>query len=122
MSSNSIEERRLYTRVNRIIPISIFYDLRLIAFRQTVNISVGGILINTEDLGLVDGMLVEVELDINNSVGMSNVRIPAVVNWSSENRLALAFELLDKKMEPIVRLPLHLQEFENTTVKNFTDF
>jgi hypothetical protein len=81
----------------------IIYNNQLIAKRVSKNISVGGILIITEDLGLPAYALVEIELNIPEDVTYGTLRIPGVVNRVNSGEIAIAFETLDKGAEIIIK-------------------
>lgn len=96
-------ESRLYTRVAHDIPVAIYYNGQLIGRRISRNISVGGILIRTEDLGLSAYALVEIELEVPEKLKQSTLRIPGVVNRINHEEIAISFEALDKGTELVIK-------------------
>ena len=109
MSEPFYRESRLYTRVNNDIPVVIYYNGQLICKRLSKNISVGGILIKTEDLGLPAYALVDVELKVPGESTPSVIRIPGVVNRVNHEELAITFEALDKGAELVIKKYVMLQ-------------
>ena len=103
MSNSFIRESRLFTRVNYNKPISIYYNGNLIGKRNAGNISVGGILIQTEDLGLSAYALVEIELVAPTKFSQTTLRIPGVVNRVNDSEIAIEFETLAKETEVIIK-------------------
>jgi len=102
-------EARLYTRIDHKIPVAIFYNGQLIGQRFSSNIGVGGILINTDDLGLPVNALVEIELIVPDDFMQSRIRIPGVVNRVGKADIAIEFERLDKAAEAIIKNALNQQ-------------
>lgn len=103
MSEPFFSEARLYTRVTQDAPVSIYYNGQLIGKRYLRNISMGGILIKTEDLGLSAYSLVEVELSTPEDSSLTTLRIPGVVNRINATEIAIEFENLEKGIEQIIK-------------------
>ena len=98
-----INEKRLYTRVTSNIAVSIYYNKSLIATCRATNIGVGGILLESNDLGLSVNSLVNIRFEVGENQYLCNKFIPAIVNRIEGNTLALSFEMLDKGTEQIIQ-------------------
>lgn len=103
MSNSFIRESRLFTRVKYDKPVSIYYNGNLIGTRNAGNISVGGVLVITEDLGLSAYALVEIELVTKNKLSHPMLRIPGIVNRVNDSELAIEFEVLEKETEVLIK-------------------
>lgn len=101
-NQNPFVERRLYTRVVNRVPVTIFYDGSQVAQRRLVNLSVGGLLIETEDLGLYLHSLIAVRFDVEELYHPRDLSLPAIVRWFNERYLAASFEQLEKGTEEII--------------------
>lgn len=110
MSEQHNKESRLYTRVTYNVLVSIFYNGQLIGKRIARNISVGGVLVETDDLGLPLNSLVEIEITAPNNTSLSVVRTPGVVNRAGRECIAIEFERLDKDVEDIIKKYLALEQ------------
>lgn len=97
------EERRLYTRLKKRVPVSVHYDSRCISQCSTSNISIGGALLDVQELGLTQNSLVEITFGVNQWHALYEVRIPTIVVWRSENQLAVSFETLRKDIEELMQ-------------------
>ena len=95
-------ERRLYTRIWSEIPVKIYYGNTLLTECTTVNLSVGGLLIRTKDIGLMENSLVQVMFDLYSSHCLYEVKIPAVVLRCENSQIAAAFETLEKGTEELI--------------------
>ena len=82
------EERRLYTRLNKRVPLSVHYNGHRISRCFTINISIGGALLDVQDLGLTQNSLVEITFGVTQWHALYEVRIPAIVVWRTEAQLA----------------------------------
>lgn len=109
MSEQFHTEARLYTRAIYDVPISIIYNGQLIGKRFTRNICIGGVLVQTDDLGLLLNALVEIEITAPNITSQPAVRIPGVVNRIGKDCIAIEFERLDKDAEEIIKKCLELE-------------
>lgn len=97
-------ERRLYTRVESHIPVTLIYNDCPIANRYTKNISIGGVYISAPDLGLSTDSLLT--LQINFDFNRGSFRIPAIVCRLEDNGMAAYFETIDKATELYISLAL----------------
>lgn len=95
------EEKRLYTRIWSKAPVKIVYGDTMIARCYTVNLSVGGALINTS-LGFTENSLIQVIFDVDIAHCLYGVRIPAIVVRSENNQIAVSFESLEKGTEELI--------------------
>jgi len=59
--------------------------------------------LETEDLGLSINSLIEIKFDVNDSHQLHNVILPAIVKRIEKGKIALAFEMLEKATEQIIR-------------------
>ena len=108
MDQQLINEKRAFERLQKRIPVSIYYDGLLIAERSTCNISAGGMLIKTNDLGVPVNGLVEVWLNLKKDFGLNDVRLPAVVQWFSHQHLAVSFEMQENDIDALIRTLMKL--------------
>lgn len=99
----STGERRLYTRLEKRLPISIYYNGHCVSRCTTSNISVGGALLDDQDLGLTENALVEITFGVNKWHALYETKIPAVVVWRNESQIAVSFELLSKDTEELMQ-------------------
>lgn len=99
----STSERRLYTRLNKRIPVSIHYNNLCVSRCSTNNISVGGALLDVQDLGLIENALIEISFGVNQWHALYGVKIPAIVVWRNETQIAVSFEMLRKDTEELMR-------------------
>jgi len=97
------EERRLYTRLNKRVPVSVHYNGNCISHCFTANISIGGALLDVQDLGLTQNSLVEITFGVTQWHALYEVRIPAIVVWRNDSRLAVSFETLRKDTEELLQ-------------------
>lgn len=97
-------ERRLYTRVEVRVPVTLIYNDSPIANRNTKNISIGGIFINAPDLGLSPASLLKLKLRFDRDNG--DVLIPAIVSRVEDGGIAAYFETVDKATEFFISLAL----------------
>lgn len=100
----SILERRLYTRVESHIPVTLIYNDCPIANRYTKNISIGGVFITAPDLGLMPSALISLQIRFDADNG--KFRIPAIVSRVEEDGVAAYFETIEKATELYVGLAL----------------
>ena len=98
-----IKETRLYTRVASSIAVAIYYNKSLIATCKAKNIGVGGILLQSKDLGLSVNSLVDVQFDVDESHHLYKAMIPAIVSRIEDGAIALSFEMLEKATEEIIQ-------------------
>lgn len=103
-------ERRLYTRVDSKFPIKIYYGYTLLTKCMTVNLSVGGLLIETKDIGLMENSLVQVMFDMSSDHCLYEIKIPVVVLRCEKNRVAVGFETLEKGIEDLINAR-YLEEY-----------
>ena len=96
-------ERRLYTRLEKRVPTSIYYNGHCVSRCTTSNISVGGALLDDQDLGLTENALVEITFGVNKWHTLYEIKIPAVVVWRNESQIAVSFELLRKDTEELMQ-------------------
>ena len=96
------QERRLYTRSWYCIPVNIFYNDTFLNRYYTLNLSVGGMLIEAYDLGLTENALVHVNFEVNRSQLLFGVKLPAVVLRCSSRHVAVSFEVLEKGTEELL--------------------
>lgn len=99
-------ERRLYTRVKCRVPITIFNNECLIAERITLNASIGGLLIQADDLGLSLDSLIIIRLQSDTGGDQEDMRIPAIVKRITNISIAIGFEMLEKAVEGFILLAL----------------
>ena len=99
----SLGERRLYTRLNKRIPVSIHYNGHCISRCFTSNIGIGGALVEVEDLGLTENALVEISFGVNQWHALHAINIPAIVVWRNEAQIAVSFEMLRKDTEELMQ-------------------
>lgn len=97
------EVRRLYTRLNKRVPVSVHYNGNCIGRCFTSNISIGGALLDVHDLGLTQNSLVEITFGVTRWHALYEVRIPAIVIWRNETQLAVSFEMLRKDTEELMK-------------------
>ena len=97
------KERRLYTRLEKRIPVNVYYNSHCICHCYTANISVGGVLLDIDDLGLTENSLVEITFGVKPWHSLHEVRIPAIVVWRTEAQLAISFETLQKDTEELLQ-------------------
>lgn len=102
MKLNTAVERRLYTRVTTVLPVKIFYNDVFLDRRNSINLSVGGVLIETGDIVFTDNSLIQVKFDLEESSYLNQVMIPAIVCRSDNNKVAVAFERLEKGIEDYI--------------------
>ena len=95
-------ERRLYTRIWCELPIKIYYGDTLLTECKTSNLSVGGLLIRTKDIGLMENSLIQIMFDIYSSHCLHEVKLPVVVLRCEKNQIAVAFETLEKGTEELI--------------------
>jgi len=95
-------ERRLYTRVSRELPVKIYYGDAFLEKSNTINLSVGGMLIKTRDIGLTENSLIQIVFDMDSAHCLYRIMIPAVVRRSSYDCIAVAFENLEKGIEEFI--------------------
>lgn len=103
MRANSNDERRLYTRTQTSIGVFIYYNQKLIAHRRTLNISVGGALIESEELGLPINSLIDMMFDVDNDHPLKDILFPVVVKRVSNKSFAVSFEVLDRATEALIQ-------------------
>ncbi|MFN2302851.1 MAG: PilZ domain-containing protein [Anaerolineales bacterium] len=101
--SAAIDERRLYTRLTKRIPVSIHYNNHIVSRCVTNNVSIGGALLDVEDLGLTDNALVEISFGVHQWHALYNVRLPSMVVWRNETQIAVSFETLRKDAEDLMQ-------------------
>jgi len=99
-------ERRLYTRLKKRIPVSIHYNGHCISRCFTGNISIGGALLDVQDLGLTENALVEITFGVNQWHALHDIKIPAIVVWRDEMQIAVSFEMLRKDTEELMQDPI----------------
>lgn len=95
-------ERRLYTRLEKRIPVSIHYNNHCISRCFTSNISIGGALLDVQDLGLTENALVEITFGVYQWHALHDIKIPAMVVWRTETQIAISFEMLRKDTEELM--------------------
>jgi hypothetical protein len=98
-----LDERRLYTRVVTSLPVRVYCERILLTTCRSINVSVGGVCLQTNDLGLIQNNLVEVEFCVDELHTLYNVRIPCLVVRSDACGLALAFENIEKGTEELIK-------------------
>ncbi|WP_455376058.1 PilZ domain-containing protein [Kaarinaea lacus] len=101
---NTAVERRLYTRVPNELPVKIYYGDVFLEKSNTINLSVGGLLIRTKNIGLTENSLIQIMFDLDISHCLYNIYIPAVVRRSNYDEIAVAFENLEKGIEEFIYL------------------
>ena len=99
---NIAVERRLYTRTDIELPVKIFYGELCIATCTTVNIGMGGMLIETTETGLTVNSLIQIMFDVDPSHCLYNVKIPAIVSRNEPDKVAVSFERLEKGIEEFI--------------------
>ena len=109
MRNGAINENRLYTRVQGNLSVFVYYNDRLISTCPCIDISIGGIKLETEDLGLSVNSLVEIRFDVDDTYQLNDVILPAIVKRISQGQIALAFEMLEKATEQIIQQELVVQ-------------
>lgn len=82
-------ERRKHVRINSHIPLTILYNDRSIAHLYTLNASIGGLLIDAQDLGLPINSLIKIVFRHKNAITH-----PAIVTRIQDNSLGVTFESL----------------------------
>jgi len=97
-------ERRLYTRVEVRIPVTIIYNDIPIANRYTKNISIGGVFINAPDLGLQSASLLNLKVHFDKEFG--EILIPAIVSRVEKTGIAAFFETVEKATELYISVAL----------------
>jgi hypothetical protein len=97
------DEKRLYTRLKKRVPVSIHYNGQCISHCVTSNISIGGALLDVQDLGLMKNSLVEITFGVNPWHALYEVRIPAIVVHHNEIQIAVSFETLRKDTEELMQ-------------------
>jgi len=97
-------ERRLYTRVESHIPVTIIYNDSPIANRYSKNISIGGVYITAPDLGLMPSSLITIQINFDANHGRFN--IPAIVSRVDEKGIAAYFETIEKATELYISMAL----------------
>ena len=102
MADFTNDERRLYTRTPINLRVLIYYNDKLIGKKRTINISVGGALIESEDLGLPINSLAEIEFEVDENHPLKEIRLPVVVKRVTSNNIAISFEVLDKATEQLI--------------------
>lgn len=102
MIPNTATERRLYTRVATVLPVNIFYNDVFLDRCHTINISVGGLLIEIKDIVFTENSLIQVKFGLEESHYLSQTMIPAIVCRSEDNQVAVAFERLEKGIEEYI--------------------
>lgn len=102
MLENYPREKRLDARVNQLISVDIYYNGQFIATKQSKNLSIGGMLIETEDLGLSIYSLIELEIEIPKPEPIV-VRIPAIVKRISDSSIAVTFESIEPINNPLLK-------------------
>jgi len=100
-------ERRLYTRVESHIPVTLIYNDNPIANRYSKNISIGGVFISAPDLGLMPSALITLQISFDADNGRFN--IPAIVSRVESHGIAAYFETIEKATELYVALALKHQ-------------
>jgi hypothetical protein len=103
-------ERRVYTRLKSEVPVNIYYGDSLLVHCNTVNFSVGGIVIKTKDIGLLENSLIEIMFDIYSAHSLFEVRIPAIVLRCEKEQIAASFENLEKGTEELISA-CHLERY-----------
>jgi len=98
-----IKEKRLYTRVTGTISVAVYYNKSQIATCRAKNIGVGGLLLETKDLGLSVNSLVDIQFDTDESHQLYKIMIPAIVSRIEDGAIALTFEMLEKATEQIIQ-------------------
>ena len=96
-------ERRLYTRLKKRVPVSIHYNGLCVSRCFTSNISIGGALLDVQDLGLTENALIEIAFGVNQWHALHEVKIPAIVAWRDEKQIAVSFETLRKDIEELMQ-------------------
>ena len=102
MMLDTAVEKRLYTRFATVLPVKIFYNDVFLGRCNTINISVGGILIEIRDIAFTENSLIQVKFDLEDSHYLGQVTIPAIVRRSEYNQVAMAFERLEKSIEDYI--------------------
>jgi len=97
-------ERRLYTRVEVHIPVTIIYNEIPIANRYTKNISIGGVFIKAPDLGLLPASLINLKVQFERDPG--ELILPAIVSRVEKGGIAAFFETVEKATELYISLAL----------------
>jgi len=105
----SINEKRLYTRVQGNLSVNVYYNDRLIATCPCIDLSIGGIALESVDLGLSVNSLVEIKFDVDDSYQLYDVIFPAIVKRVGDGKIALSFEMLEKATEQIIQQELVAQ-------------
>lgn len=95
-------ERRLYTRSISEVPVKVFYDNTLLARCRTINLCVGGMLICTKEIGLLENSLIQIVFDVHGNHCLYGVRIPAIVLRYEIDNTAISFENLEKGTEELL--------------------
>ncbi|MGD8591439.1 MAG: PilZ domain-containing protein [Gammaproteobacteria bacterium] len=98
----SPDEKRLYTRLSKRIPVSIHYNGHCVSRCSTNNISIGGALLDDQDLGLTENALIEIIFGVNQWHALYEIKLPAIVVWRNETQIAVSFELLRKDTEELL--------------------
>ena len=106
MGDGTINEKRLYTRVQSNLSVLVYYNKRLISTCTCKNISIGGMVLESEDLGLSVNSLIDIKFDVDEKYQLYNVIIPAIVKRIGNGQIALAFEMLEKATEQIIQQEL----------------
>lgn len=96
------EQRRLYTRFLKRIPIRVHYNGHCVSRCFTSNVSIGGALLDAQELGFIENALVEITFGVNPWHALHDVRIPAIVVWRNETQIAVSFEALLKDTEELM--------------------
>lgn len=102
MHACSIDEKRLYTRTLTDVSVFIYYTHKLIAKRQAINISVGGALIQSDDLGLPVNSLIDLMFEVDIDHPLKDFLFPVVVKRITDENFAVSFEVLDKATEALI--------------------
>lgn len=99
----AIKEQRLYTRVSSQITLQLYYNNKLVATCNVVNIGVGGVLVESGEIGLSVNSLIQIQFVVNEGHSLYQLRLPAIVKRIENNKIAIAFEMLEKATEEIIK-------------------
>lgn len=97
------EERRLYTRLKKRIPVSIYYNNHEVARCVTHDICIGGARLDLQDSGLTHNALIEITFGVNQWHALHRIRLPSIVVWRNDAQISVAFEMIRKDIEDLMQ-------------------
>lgn len=87
-----VTEKRISSRVNLMVPVSVYSKGQFLGFTFSKNISLGGMLLANTNLDLRDSARIELDIHIQFDDKLKKSRIPVVLKRIEANGVTVEFE------------------------------